>query len=110
MQSKQGRYCDAAIRTATARKQSGIEREGWVLCCGPNERDGTLLNVWQECILLCLVEAVNLIQEEDGASACEALRTGRSLNALPNLRNTTRYGGETLENTAGGMLLHHGSK
>ena len=101
---------NAVVRTAAAREQRGVEREGRVLCGGPDERDGALLDMRQKRILLRLVETVNFIQKEDGASSREALRTGRSFDALPDVRDTTRNGRETLEDAASGVLLHHGSK
>ena len=94
-------------RTAAAREQRGIEREGRVLCCGPNESDGALLNVRQKCILLGLIKSMDLIQKKDGARSGEALRTSRSLDALPNFHNTTCDGRETLKDTISGVLLHH---
>ena len=101
---------NVAVRTAAAREQRGVKREGRVLGGGPDERDGALLDMGQKRILLRLVETVDLIQEEDGASSREAPRTGCSLDALSNFCDTTRYSRETLEDAASGVLLHYGGK
>ena len=54
---------------AAAGEQRGVEFEGRVLGRGADEADGAALDVGQESVLLRLVEAMNLIDEEDGARA-----------------------------------------
>ncbi len=38
-----------------------------------DESDGATLEVWEEDVLLCFVEAVDLIDEKDGGLAAEVL-------------------------------------
>ena len=51
---------------AQAREQRGVDLEVGVLGGGPDERDHALLDVRQQRVLLGLVEAVDLVDEEDG--------------------------------------------
>jgi len=50
---------------AAAREQRGDDFEGRILSSCADEADGSALDVGQKRVLLCLVEAVNLIDEED---------------------------------------------
>ena len=52
---------------AAAREQRGDDFEGRILGGRADQADGAALDVGQKCVLLGLVEAVNLIDEEDGA-------------------------------------------
>ncbi len=54
---------------AAAGEQRRIDFERGILGGGADEADGSALDPWQEGILLGAVEAVNLIDEEDGAGA-----------------------------------------
>mmetsp|Transcript_24988 Transcript_24988/g.77862 ORF Transcript_24988/g.77862 Transcript_24988/m.77862 type:complete len:285 (-) Transcript_24988:291-1145(-) len=51
-----------------------VEREGWVFGRRADERDGALLDVREQRILLCLRPAVDLVDEQDGALLREAAR------------------------------------
>jgi hypothetical protein len=52
-----------------AREEGGVQLEGRVLGGGPDQHDGAVLHVRQEAILLRLVEAVDLVDEEQRAAA-----------------------------------------
>ena len=52
---------------AAAREQRGDDFKRGIFGGCADEADGAALDVGQECVLLGLVEAVNLIDEEDGA-------------------------------------------
>ena len=52
---------------AAAREQRRDDLEGGILGGRADQPDGAALDVGQKCVLLRLVEAVNLIDEEDGA-------------------------------------------
>ena len=54
---------------AAAGEQRGVEFEGGVLGGGADQADGAALDVGQEGVLLRLVEAMDLVDEEDGARA-----------------------------------------
>src|ERR1017187_8399659 len=54
---------------AAAGEQRGDQLEGGVLGGGADQTDGAALDVRQEGVLLGLVEAVGLVDEEDGAGA-----------------------------------------
>ena len=55
-----------------AREERGVHLEGGVLGGGADERHRALLHVRQERVLLRLVEAVDLVDEQDGALAVHA--------------------------------------
>jgi hypothetical protein len=50
-----------------AREQRRVDLEGRVLGGGADQHDGALLDVGQERVLLGLVEAVDLVHEQDRA-------------------------------------------
>ncbi len=54
---------------AAAGEQRGVDLEAGILGGGADEADAAALDVGQEGVLLGLVEAVNLVDEEDGARA-----------------------------------------
>ncbi len=54
---------------AAAGEQRGVDLEGGVLGGGADEADGAALDVGKEGVLLGLVEAMDLVDEEDGARA-----------------------------------------
>ena len=53
------------------RQERGVDLEVRVLGGRPDERDGAVLDVREERVLLGLVEAVDLVEEEDGPRAVE---------------------------------------
>jgi hypothetical protein len=55
-----------------AREQGGVQLEGGVLGRRADERDGAVLDVRQERVLLRLVPAVDLVDEDDGMPAMHA--------------------------------------
>ena len=54
---------------AAAREQRGDEFEGRILGGGADQADVAALDVGQEGVLLRLVEAMDLVDEDDGARA-----------------------------------------
>ena len=56
-------------KDTAATHQSAGQSEIGILCRGADERDHPRLNVWQQHILLRLVEAVDLINKQAGALA-----------------------------------------
>ena len=78
---------------AAAGEQRGDDFEGWILRGGTDQPDGSPLDVRQKGILLGLVEAVNLIDEKDGARVhLGGLR--RRGHHLLDLLDAAHYGGE----------------
>src|SRR5262249_28925767 len=75
-----------------------VDLEGRVLGGGTHEHDGALLDVRQERVLLGLVEAVDLVDEENGAASADGafrLGLGRDLTYLLHAREYSREGRET---------------
>ena len=60
-----------------ARQQRAIELEGRVLRGGTDQRDGAVLDIGEESILLCAIEAVDLVDEEERALSAGAPLLGR---------------------------------
>ena len=56
----------------------------------PHQGDGALLDVGQECVLLCLVEAVQLVDEDDGLAAGVAQLASVG-HQLPDVRDAARH-------------------
>src|SRR5436190_14084640 len=81
---------------AHAREQRPVDLERRILRRGSDERDGPALDVGQKRVLLRLVEAMNLVGEEDGA-ASEAPAALRLTNDLAHSRDAFRYRGERNE-------------
>ncbi len=52
---------------AAAGEQRGDDFEGRIFCCRSDEADGAALDVGKKGVLLRFVEAMNLVDEEDGA-------------------------------------------
>jgi hypothetical protein len=67
---------------ARAAEQRGVHREAGVLGGGPDQRDRAVLHVRQERVLLPLVEAVDLVHEQDGALAVDARSLTRGAQDL----------------------------
>src|SRR5271157_2882566 len=61
---------------AAAREQRSIDFEGGILGGRADEPNATLFDVWQEGVLLRLVEAMNFVDEDDGARAVLAGAVG----------------------------------
>jgi len=60
-----------------AREQGAVKLEGRVLGGGADQHDGAVLDIGQEGVLLGAVEAVDLVDEEQGALAADAPLLGR---------------------------------
>ena len=76
---------------AGAREEGGDHLEGGILGRGPDEGEGSVLDVGQEAVLLGLVEAVDLVDEEDGAPPAAALTIGL-LDGLADLLHAVEDG------------------
>ena len=87
---------------AAAGEERGDDLKGRVLGCGADEADGAVLDVGQEGVLLGFVEAVNLIDEEDGAGAESGGFFGVDHDLL-DLLDAGEDGGELDEGGAGGV-------
>ena len=85
---------------AAAGEQRGVDLEGGILGGGADEADAAALDVGQECVLLGLVEAMDLVDEEDGAGAEVGGFFGLDHDLL-DLLDTGEDGGE-LDEAGGG--------
>jgi hypothetical protein len=94
------------LEHAGAREQGRVHRERGVLGGGADQRDRAALHVGQERVLLPLVEAVDLVDEQRGAALVEALLLGGPVEDLAQLRHAPEHGAERHE---GGPRLgrHH---
>src|SRR5439155_2549292 len=72
----------------------GVHFERRVLRRRAEEDDVAVLDVREDDVLLRLVEAVDLVDEEDGALVREAADLARFLDELSKLRDAARHGGD----------------
>jgi hypothetical protein len=79
---------------ATARQERGVHLEGRILGGGADEHDRSLLDVGQEGVLLCPVEAMDLVDEDDGAPAMPRAVGLRRADDLPDLLDAGEHGRE----------------
>ena len=61
---------------AAAREQRGVDFERRILGGGANQANAAFFNVWKESVLLRFVEAMNFVDEDDGARAVLAGAVG----------------------------------
>ena len=87
---------------AATREQRGDDLEGGILGGCADEADGAALDVGQEGVLLRLVEAVNLIDEEDGPRVHPGGLRGGDHHLL-DLLDAAHDGGELDESSLGGL-------
>ena len=86
-----------------AREQRGVDLEVRVLGRRADQRDQALLDRGQQHVLLGLVEAVDLVEEEDGAAPPpDARRCGGALEDAADLRAPGLDGAQLLERRVGG--------
>ena len=85
---------------AAAAEEGGVDFEGGVLGGGADEADGAAFDVGQEGVLLGFVEAMDLVDEEDGAHAGGGGTFGFD-HDLADLLNTGENGGELEEGGVG---------
>jgi hypothetical protein len=78
------------------RQDGSIELEGWVLGGRANERDGAVLHVRQEAVLLGAIEAMDLVDEEQCAPALLAPELG-ALEHLAQVLDTGENRGDLFE-------------
>jgi hypothetical protein len=83
-----------------AREERRDDLEARVLGGGPDEGHRSCLDVRQQGVLLPLVEAVDLVDEEDGALAVEPPPLPRRLDDLPDLLHPPEDGAEGYEDRA----------
>ena len=81
---------------AAARQKSAVDLERRVLRRRTDEDDASLFHERQESVLLCLVEAMNLVDEEDRALAVRRVLL-RLLHDRANLLDAARHGGKVDE-------------
>jgi hypothetical protein len=77
-----------------ARQQSAIHLERGVLGRGADEREQATLDVGKKRVLLRLVEAVHLVDEEDGAPAARCKRVLGFLHRLADVLDAGEHGRE----------------
>ena len=87
---------------AAAGEERGVDLEGWVFGGGADEADGAAFDIGEEGVLLGLVEAVDLIDEEDGARAEAGGFFGLDHDLL-DLLDAGEDGGELDEGGSGGL-------
>ena len=87
---------------ATAGEERGVDLEGGIFGGGADEADGAALDVGEEGVLLGLVEAMDLVDEEDGARAEAGGFLGLDHDLL-DLLDAGEDGGELDEGGAGGV-------
>ena len=87
---------------AAAREQRGDDFEGRIFGGRADEPDGAAFHVGEKCILLGLVEAVNLVDEQDGARVHLGSLRGRSHHLLDFL-DAAHHRGELDEVGLGGF-------
>ena len=83
-----------------ARQQRGVDLEVRVLGRRADQRDHALLDAGQQGVLLRLVEAVDLVEEEDRPLSVRAEPLARAREYLSDLRDGRRHGGQLLERRA----------
>src|SRR5207248_10515336 len=81
----------------------GIDLEVRVLGRRPDQRYEPFLDRGKQCILLRLVEAVDLIEEENRPLAVRAEALACAREHLPDLRHRRRHSGQLLEGRTGGV-------
>ena len=87
---------------AATRKQCRVDLEVRVLGRRPDQRDQSVLDRGQQRVLLGLVEAVDLVQEEDRRGAGQLPTLSRPLDHRPDLRPPGLHRALLLERGAGG--------
>ena len=80
-----------------ARQQRGDHLERWVLGRCPDEDDRSVLDVGEDGVLLGLVEAVHLVDEEDGAEVLGGAYLAGLLDRLPEVGDAGGDGGDADE-------------
>ncbi len=84
-----------------AREQRRVHLEVRVLGGRPDERDEPVLDGVEDGVLLCLVEAVDLVDEEDRPELVAAQSVARSRDHGPDVVDARRHGGDLLEGGTG---------
>ena len=86
-----------------AGEQGRVDLEVRVLGRGPDQRQQAALDARQQRVLLALVEAVDLVEEEDRAGAVRAEPVAGALEHAADVVDAGRDGRELLERGAGGL-------
>ena len=89
-----------------SRQEGGVQLEGRVLRRRSDEGHRTLLHIWQECILLGLIETMDLVHEQDGPSPLAPPDLGLRHDVL-DVGHTSGHGGE-IDEFCGRMLRDYG--
>ena len=91
------------LHHATTREQRRVDLEVRVLRRGANHNDGAVLNRMQQGILLRLREAMNLVDEQDGATVVGIQARLGLVNHATQVLHGTRDGAD-LDKLALGMV------
>ena len=80
-----------------ARQERGVDLERRILGGSADEGDETGLDVRQERVLLYLVEAMNLVDEQDGTAVMVLARLASAFDDLPELLDAAHHRRDVLE-------------
>jgi len=83
-------------------RERGVDLEGWVFCRGTDQADRPTLDVGKKGVLLRLVEAVDLVDEEDSARAVACCLLSLDHHLLDSL-DSAQDGGELDEGRLGAL-------
>src|SRR5205823_2047885 len=86
-----------------AREQCRVDLEIWVLGGRSDQRHQAFLDPGQQRVLLCLVEAVDLVEEEDRPLSGTSEPVSRARQHRTHVRDRGRHRRELLECRAGGL-------
>ena len=79
-------------KDAASGEKGRYDLEGWVLCGSADEDHRAILHIGQDNVLLGLVEAMDLIYEQDGPLAMHAKAIVGLANDLPQVRHSSGNG------------------
>ena len=79
------------------RQQRGVHFEGRVFGSGAHEHQRAVFDIGQEGVLLRLVEAVHLVQEQERALACRAAANLRGVHHFTHILHARLHGGKLRE-------------
>ena len=91
------------LKNPAPREQGAVDREVWILSGRADENDGAVFDPRQERVLLGLVEAVDLVDEEDGFAAVQLAQLTGFINGLANVGDPGQDGVDGNKMGAGGV-------
>ena len=77
------------LKNPAAREQGAIDREVGILGGCADEDDGAVFDPRQECVLLGLVEAVDLVDKEDGFAAVQLAQLAGLIDGSANVGDSS---------------------